>query len=319
MRIPKVLREDYMRFYNNYVICKKLVNNIIPDYEQKDYANGTTTFIIKNWRQIKNSIEELYSLSFLRNAIDNIYQTLSVYDRNLELPEITDTSYEIFVEKTRILSAKMKAVIELYESFGHKEVKNGIDIKMPDYKELADYIDALKDIDFVLSQCPYLNSVDEKIEFNNVDVGSTWLSFIVICGTGFYILNNLAKIVDKAIAIKSHIATYKQQAEMLEEIRQKNHMGSEVIDTFKEMKSITLKMYVSELKSEIGPLEDGEEEGKVEKCLEKLANLMNQGVEIYTSIDTPKEIKMLFPMSEDNKILSDDLVKLLEDKENEIK
>lgn len=82
------------------------------------------------------------------------------------------------------------------------------------------------------------------------------------------------------------------------------------------MKQKVLNDSVSDLESELGELQDGEERGKVEKTLEKMVMLMDKGVEIYSSIETPNKIKVLFPETKDNPILPDNLVKLLEKKED---
>lgn len=94
----------------------------------------------------------------------------------------------------------------------------------------------------------------------------------------------------------------------------KNEVSQETIDAFKKMKSLTLKTYVDELQSEIGAVADPEEEAKVAKSLEKLSDLIDKGVEIYSSIDTPEEIKVLFPFNEKQALLSESAVKYLEDK-----
>ena len=64
-------------------------------------------------------------------------------------------------------------------------------------------------------------------------------------------------------------------------------------------------------------LSDGEERGKAEKSLEKLAELMDKGVEIYTSIDTSKDIQVLFPTIDGGESLPSDIMKYLEDKRQE--
>ena len=63
-------------------------------------------------------------------------------------------------------------------------------------------------------------------------------------------------------------------------------------------------------------MKDGEERGKVEKTLEKMVLLIDKGVEIYSSIETTNEVKALFPTNENNPILPDNIVKLLEKKED---
>ena len=102
--------------------------------------------------------------------------------------------------------------------------------------------------------------------------------------------------------------------EILKTMQSKNEATQETVDAFKKMKKITYKQYVDELQNELGRLENGEEEGKVAKSLEKLANLLDKGVEIHTSIETPKEIKVLFPFVETQQTLPDSLLKYIEDK-----
>ena len=46
-------------------------------------------------------------------------------------------------------------------------------------------------------------------------------------------------------------------------------------------------------------------EQKLKKSLEKITELMEKGVEIYTSIDTDKDIQLLFPPLEKQEALSD--------------
>ena len=58
-----------------------------------------------------------------------------------------------------------------------------------------------------------------------------------------------------------------------------------------------------------------EEKDKAGKTLEKLGYWMDKGMQIYSSIDAPVEIKDVFPLQQETNFLSDDLIKLLENKE----
>ena len=62
-------------------------------------------------------------------------------------------------------------------------------------------------------------------------------------------------------------------------------------------------------------LMDGEEKDKAGKALEKLGYWMDKGMQIYSAIDAPAEIKDVFPTQQETNFLSDDLIKLLENKE----
>lgn len=67
-----------------------------------------------------------------------------------------------------------------------------------------------------------------------------------------------------------------------------------------------------DLENELGKLENGEEEDIVGRSLEKLGFWMDKGLQIYSAIDSPDEVKNIFPEQEEVKFLSDDLLKLIE-------
>lgn len=118
------------------------------------------------------------------------------------------------------------------------------------------------------------------------------------------ILSNLAKTIDKATKIKSHIITCNQQKEILRSMNQKNGVMDKVVEGFEEYGKTLLQECTDELKSEIGELKDGHEEEQVRKTLYALGNLMTKGMEVYASIDSPTEIKELLPISDEIKIIS---------------
>lgn len=239
-------------------------------------------------------------------------------DRAKDIPDISPNTYNELQSKNRIILTKLEAIIDLYESMKDGVSQPGIDIKIPTCNSLKEYIDILDNINFILTQCPYLKNENEEIKYKGTDVGSDWITFAIIVSgavsTGFVVLNNLASLMNKAISLLSNKRILDMQDEMLQTMQLKNEVIQETVDTFKKMKEITYKQYVDELQSELGKLADGEEEGRVSKSLEKLANLIDKGVEIHTSIETPKEIKVLFPFAETHQSLPEGLTKYIEDK-----
>lgn len=308
-----------MRLYNIYYVCCVCKDEIDDNVSINSVCNSdrqVTGYKISGWNFCKGALEQIINISCLKEQAQAVYDTINVIDIDKDSPVVSISCGKNFKSALDRLKVAMEAIKELYRSLDIREVKAGIDVKIPKCDSLKEYMDYLKEIDFIFTQCPYLLSKDEEIKFNNVDVGSQWLSFFLATSGTFGILNNLAKLVNKAVAIKSNILFYKQQEEQLETMRLKNEVGEETIDVFKKMKQTVLNNYVSDLETELGELQDGEERGKVEKTLEKMVILIDKGVEIYSSIETPNEIKMLFPENKDNPILPDNIVKLLEKKED---
>lgn len=315
--IPNTKEKRFMRLYNIYYVCKICKENIekISAPVVKNSSGQVIGYRINGWGDCKNVIEEVRNIKCLTKYTENVYEALGVMERDKDSPIVSPETKNKVLVSLENLRIAMQTIVALYDSLDIGESETGIDIKIPKCDSLKEYMDYLKEIDFILTQCPYLLSDDEEIKFKNVDVGSQWLTFVLVTAGTFGILNNLAKIVEKAIAIKSHLLILRQQEELVTEMKLKNEATQETLDIFRKMKRDAMEGYVKDLESELGELKDGEERGKVEKSLEKLCVLIDKGVEIYSSIDTPNEVKALFPMSENNLILPDNIVKLLEKKD----
>lgn len=304
-----------MRLYNIYYTCKVALN-CLNQIEVKAYTDKVRQ--LKGWNISKKALDALLTIDFIKDDVKNLYNTLNPIDREKTILDIGPVTYIKFMPLYEKLASKLESVVDLYESMKEGVSQPGIDIKIPSCNSLKEYTKILDDIDFIFTKCPYLINENEEIKYTGTDVGSDWITFAIITSTvttsGFIILNNLAAIINKATALLSNKKILDIQNEALETMRMKNETTQEVLDIFKKMKEITYKKHVDELQEELGKLENGEEEGKVSKSLEKLANLLDKGVEIYTSIETPKDIKVLFPHSETQQSLSDNLLKYIEDK-----
>lgn len=304
-----------MKLYNAYYICKNSIQ-ILQNFqvEERRLPNkNDITYALKNWEEIVKSLEVISGIDYLEKSVDQVYLSVPPLLRTRNAPVVSASVKNEVVNHIEILRCKVQVIIDLYETIDEKEKKLGVDIKIPKCDSLDEYIECLKDINFVFTQCPYLINKESGLEFRGTDVGSIWLTFAII-GTGTLILKNIAKLIDSAVKIKSHLTTYKQQEEMLTAMRQKNEIGDEIIKVFEKMKSQCLQECAESVEADLGELKDGEEQGKLKKSLEKLAILLDKGVQIYSSIEAPKEIQALFPEVEENVAISEKISGFLEKK-----
>lgn len=314
------MREVYkMRLYNTYYLCKNLMH-IFNNTRLKNIGDGKI-YVIEGWAEYKSALESLHQVPMFQKITDEIYESVPVYVRENDEPQISMNAKNAFVQKNKELSKRMEIIIELYESMELRDRKNGIDVKIPNCSDLKQYIGYLKELDFIFTQCPYLLCEDEKIQFDSVDVGSNWLSFIVEVSAGaaatFYILNNIALLIDKVLILKSHYKSIAEQEEQLKIAQNKTELTKEEIKIFEILRKSYMRDAITALEEEIEPLADGEERGKLEKSLEKLNDLLDKGVEIYASLDVPKDVQLLFPELGETKKLPDTILKFIEDKNTE--
>lgn len=310
-----------MKLYNVYRICKKNIDfwNIIH-ITQKNEANSShtsniTVYTLNNWLELKRIFDILSKVPILENNVSECVQSIPDLARNEKSPRIVTETYKNLMSKKDILYNKMKVIIELYESMDIENEENGIDIKLPHCKDFKDYISYLKDIDFIFSQCPFLQCEDNVLKFASVDVGSNWLKFTVAAtASTCIILGSVASLVDKAITIRSHYLNVKQQEEVLKKIQGKNELLKEQIEMFTQLRNYYMDEAILSLEKDYGELKDPEEQDKARRSLKKLMDLLEKGTEFYATLDSPEEIQVLFPQIEDNLSLPDNITNYIEQK-----
>ena len=307
-----------MRLYGMYYTCKKHIEYVKNMKVTNKSTAREATWSIKSWAERSTVLNELAKMKPLRTPAREVYEAIPVVYRDQDEFDISGTVKDRFVAARGKLIVAMETVIDMYETINPKKVIDedyGFDIKMPEFDDLGEFSKCMEDLDFVMKQCPYLNDKDGQIKYGSIDVGSTWLTFIIVGVGATTIMTNLAKIVDIAIKIKSHITTVKMQEEALRSVEIRDEIAAEVLDAYKKANRILTQNSVVELEQELGELKDGEEKDKAGKALEKLGYWMDKGMQIYSSIDAPVEIKDVFPLQQETNFLSDDLIKLLENKE----
>lgn len=301
-----------MKLYNVYRLCKQNIEKFNGYVAKKNEKTGL--YIIYNWNNIKQSLELIKKIPSFRNCVNDYIYSVPVLVRENVSAEFDHTTAQKVNSKLNVIINKMQVIIDLYESMNLGDGGNGIDIKMPPCDDLKDYISYLKDIEFIFSQCPFLQCENEILKFESVDVGSNWLRLTIAATSTCMILSNTAALVDKALVLRSHYVAIRQQEEILKSQQNKNELSKEIIESYKFLHDTYMGAAISILEKDLGDLKDPEERDKAERSLEKLVDLLDKGCEIYATLDAPQEIQVLFPEVQSNLELPDNIVKYIEEK-----
>lgn len=310
----KIQLEKFMRLHNYYLLCRKL-RDAIDHLQFKEQAkrNGLTSYYIEGWNEYKSVLNELREIPILKDDIDSLYRSVPVFVAESDTPEINADTRSTLLMKKSLLLNKLDTIIDLGKSINPNNQTLGIDVRIPHCDDLQQYIGYLKDIDFILNRCPYLLEKDASIQFTGTDVGSCWVVFGIMGGValGTVILKNLAELIDCAIRVKSHFISVKQQELILEQME----CETEAKKTYSSIVSTISKQILAkevETLSHQEKIDDPEKKDQVIKSLEKIVNLYNNGGGIFTSLEAPKEVQVLFPPIDSKNVLSDSALKLLE-------
>lgn len=202
------LRNIYVMCKNNYSVIKNIQGNEIT-------INSRHGIKITDWIVARDVLMELRTVNSLKIEVDSLIEAVPAVYRNknefvVDRNEWTDISNA----KNRLIRT-MEDTMDLYEKMGlNTEERIGIDIKLPKYRDFSEFVQYVNDLEKILTKCPFLQAENEELVFDNVDVGSTWLSFVVVANIaiagGSVLLNNIAAFVDKCIVLRSHYLTLKK-------------------------------------------------------------------------------------------------------------
>lgn len=298
-----------MRLHTIYKICKQNIEALEQCEINSVYKNGGFVLSINGWINARKSIENLYSIEAFKKSIKTIYEVVPLMCRDMDFWEIImdDLKFQRNIER---LIHEINGLIRVYESFGYQEEKLGIDIKLPS-GDFTDFVSNIKSLEYIFTQCPIFMNSDGEIRFNNVDVGSTWLTFIIVGSGAIVLAKNVAALVSQAITLRSHLSNIEQQEELLRCAQIKNDVLESTVKTFDLLRETTINQILDDLVGTKAEYNDPEGRDKTKLALEKMSGLIDKGVEIYASIDAPKEIQVLFPEPETGGFLTDNITKLL--------
>ena len=287
-----------MRLREIYTICNKNYNNM-----QKLYGTWSREYSGFKERGLKteflDSVSKYYNLRTLRSNTIEFFGNIKCFDSIVA--EINEAILKKDVEKElylyECLLIKIKSIIELYESLEQPKEEIGLDIKFPKTDSITEFKKYVDDLEFIFTKCPFLQSDEASLQFKSVDVGSVWLVIGVsgAVASASVLINNVAAFIDKCFVIKSHKATYEVQKLEIQKAEIEQKEKAEILESVKRMYKIAVKNAIKELEKSTGhKISDGDEEGRVEQSFEKLEKLMDKGLQIYSSIDSPDEVKVLF-------------------------
>lgn len=304
-----------MKFENIYRLCKKHYNDI---NELKWHETGLNRGL-EEIEIIQQAIEQLIQIECLRGELKN----LSNYVERAKQYGILEEEYIPDFDETRIkIRTQMDTILALYESMNlHIKETPSLDMRIPDCDNFTDFKKIINEIEFIVTKCPFTQHETESLRFEGVDIGSQWISFavsgIAVVATGSILLNNIAAFIDKCLVIRSHYLTIKQQELEIERSSIEQGEKNELLKNINRLYKIYIENAIEELEEETGcKISDGDERGRAEQSMEKAGNLIDKGLQIYASIDSPKEIKALFEPLEMKYLSIEQELKAIEDKKN---
>ncbi len=309
-----------MRLRNIYIICRDSIETIDKIASTQLAGSNSGYSQVTGWKEASRVIvDELFSIKFLKEKAEELIKCIPEIYRAYDSFKVSNSDWSRISNARRILRESMADVIGLYESMGLESKEPlGVDIKLPNCKDFAELKKCIDDLDFILYKSPLFRDETENLEFKTVDVGSLWLTFAVI-GAGAVtvsiILNNLAAFLDKCVIVHSHKLTLRQQKVLADTMDMEKKEKEAFLNNLELLYKKQVATVISDLEKETNKkLQNGEEVGMVEQAFEKMNVLIEKGLQIYSTIESPQEVKALFEPLEMKYLAVSNGTKLIEEK-----
>lgn len=284
-----------MRLQEIYYICRTVQESWNDlSFDEAKAAGNATYYKLKNADAVRGILDDL-------DAIESFQETIaSIRNRSYGFAQ---SSGEITIDP-RVKSAllgdyqklyiKVSTITELFESLDYRQDSEGFDIKLPPDISLSDLSKCTKDLDTIFSTCPLFANQENKIKFTAVDVGSMWFTFLVVGTTAVATLRLIAELVDKALVIRSHYLTSREQEERVRSLQ----LGNDALENAMAINKQITKGLLAKVSTELAEehnISDPEDLGRLRNSIQLMADWMDKGMEVYASIQAPEETKAVFP------------------------
>lgn len=283
-----------MRLQEIYSICKSTAENWVTLSYDEVRSGGNTYYRVQNADGIRDILSNLDTVESFAESIATIRNTSAGFMLSSGDITVDQRLKNALSSDYQHLKNKVTTVAELFNSLDYRQDADGFDIKLPSDMSLSELSRCARDLDIIFSTCPLFSNDTGTITFSAVDVGSVWLSFI-IGGTAVAVtLRIIAELVDKALVIRSHYLTTKEQEEKIRSLSLGNEVYENAVEINKTISKGLLDQTCAEL-AEKHDVNDPEDKLRLKSSLQLLSDWMAKGMEIYPSILAPSETKAVFP------------------------
>lgn len=286
-----------MRLQEVYSICKNVQEDWCSlSFEEKKIPGGVYYKLINAdaIRSILATLDEIESFSDCIASVRTKSLGFEQVSGDITIEQRNKSGLEAAYYQ---LQNKVITITELFDSLNYKQNVSGFDIKLPPDMTLTDLSKCTKDLSTIFSTCPLFANAEGTINFSSVDVGSVWLSFVVGGAAAMGILSMLAALVDKALIIRSHHLTCKEQSEKIRTLQ----LGNDILESANEVNKTITKKLLDSVCADLAKehdISEPEDVGRLKNSIQLLADWMNKGMEIYAAVEAPSETKAVFPAIE---------------------
>lgn len=282
-----------MKFRDIANIIKSVDFKLLPMVKTKENRNYKTVQYFVYTEKQKNELKKLLDIPSIKKEYESIFND-NIF--NTTMTEFPDNI--IFNRISTIIDDNIIPSFEFYiKNFDalYPELNDtSLCIKLPDTKDLDEIGKYCIEINKLLNQVVVNDVINGKIEFINVDLGSTWLD--ICAGTTLAV-----EVIGALIYAACYIRNQKMKFKLYEEEYRKAKIQNDALETIAEANKELIKGYVELESRNIMNSYYAEQKNDAELCMRikntinEFSEMINKGLEIHPALEVAKNIKTEYP------------------------
>jgi len=291
------------------------LNKFINSFNEKNFSLNISyinieTYKISNIQKFKIFLEYIRPLHFYQKEL-NFLLNSELYQTTSDMLHVTDKTSKNIEEYARYLTTSFNALSMVLPNLTPKENDYSIDIKLPKPTDFSSLNTTLQTIDKIISQVIIHDEIDGSLNVNHWEYGSYWIELIVGSQAAVSLIAGIAW--SSAVIAKKRVEV-KIFEEQLRKLTIKNDSLEDVATAQKSSINKLINDEAIGLFSQHFNNEDNEQRERIKLAIREFATLIQNGAEIHPSLETPENVKNLFPDYKQLKSIESQVTKQIEDK-----
>jgi hypothetical protein len=251
---------------------------------------------ISNWNTVYASLCELNSYSFLTPMVQEIFKLGIQYESYTSTIRIDANAFNQFNARYKPLISVLNSVNEMLDEFFGADSIDQINVKLPDNIDLTALSEMIKDIDFIFNKAQAVRKFNDNkdVTIKRIDSGSIWLILSISAGA----VTLIGKLVKMALNIKEQQVENEIAVQRLRVAKSGANIIEQIEKELKEKLIEDCHTQAENFAQDNNCELNYEEQSSLSKATERLASLLFKGIEIYASLEAPKEVALEFPKQE---------------------
>jgi len=285
-----------MRIAHFEKYLKEAIENLHLETTEKTVAGGREFITISEWDTICHHLHSLEEYDFIAPYVNAIFELGIQFRAPTSTLTLESSDFTQFNAKYQSLLVILKAMYDMSVHFFPKDEESQLNVKLPDEISISEMADIIAQIDFIFNRLQAIRAINgnNDVIIKRVDSGSIWFILAVTAVA----VPLTGKIVKLAFEVKEKLSANEVTKQQIRAYKE----GAKLMEDLGKASTAAIKIMCNEMAKQVNDEESlslgSEELESLSVAIERIANIQFRGVEIYASLEAPKEVADKFPVQE---------------------